>query len=127
MESKYENLPVYKAAFDLTVYFENIVKGFSRYNKYTVGSDLRNISREILLLVARANTKKDRTECLQTAILKLEDLKILIRLCRQTGAFTSSKSFEFSSRSVVNILQQCEGWLRVQNSTEKVPGKRVQM
>lgn len=126
MESKYENLPVYKAAFDLTVYFENIVKGFSRYNKYTVGSDLRNFSREILILVARANTKKDRGRCLEAAIIRLEDLKILIRLCRQIGAFTSPKSFEFASRSVVNILQQCEGWLRVQNSTEKVPGKRVQ-
>ena len=35
--AQYEHLPIYKKAFDMTVYIENIVKGFSRYHKYTLG------------------------------------------------------------------------------------------
>jgi hypothetical protein len=44
--ARYEHLPIYKQAMDLTVYFEKIVKNFSRYNKYTLGSELRTVSRD---------------------------------------------------------------------------------
>jgi hypothetical protein len=37
----YEHLPIYKKAYDLTLYFENIVRNFSRYHKYTLGTELR--------------------------------------------------------------------------------------
>jgi hypothetical protein len=36
--AQYEHLPIYKAAFDLQIYFEGIVKNFSRYHKYTHGA-----------------------------------------------------------------------------------------
>ena len=32
---KSEHLPIYKASFEYLIYCENIVKGFSRYHKYT--------------------------------------------------------------------------------------------
>ena len=51
----YENLPIYKASYDVTLHLEKMVAGFSRYNKYTLGSELRNLSREILKLIVRAN------------------------------------------------------------------------
>ncbi len=54
--AQYEHLPIYKAAFDLLVYFGKIVRNFSRYNKYTHGTALRDLPREILMLTVRANT-----------------------------------------------------------------------
>ena len=36
--ARYEHLPIYKAALDLTVHFEKVVAGFSRYHKYTLGT-----------------------------------------------------------------------------------------
>jgi len=58
--ARYEHLPIYKKMFDLTVYIEGIVKNFSRYHKYTLGSEMRNLSREILILVIKANSEKGR-------------------------------------------------------------------
>lgn len=55
----YEHLPIYpregaascrKKAYDLALYFEKIVRNFSRYHKYTPGTELREKSREILQL-----------------------------------------------------------------------------
>jgi len=43
-----EHLPIYKKAMDLTIYLEKIVRNFSRYHKYTLGSELRAKSREIV-------------------------------------------------------------------------------
>jgi hypothetical protein len=40
--AQYEHLPIYKAAFDLQIYFEGIVRNFSRYHKYTHGAALRD-------------------------------------------------------------------------------------
>src|SRR3972149_3367664 len=45
--AQYEHLPIYKKAFDMTIYIENAVRGFSRYHKYTLGTDLRDISRTV--------------------------------------------------------------------------------
>ena len=115
MVSRYQNLPVYKKAFELTVYFENLVRGFDRYHKYTVGSEIRNLSRRILLLLAKANTRSMRKEHLAEAIDKLEELKILINICKEIKAFRSFKNFEFSAKLVVEVSKQCEGWLRSQN------------
>jgi uncharacterized coiled-coil DUF342 family protein len=115
--SFYENLPVYKKAQDLVVYFENVVKKFSRYHKYTTGTELRNLSREILDLIAEANTAGVREATLKEVIKKIEKLKRSIRIASEIKAFRSLKNYEFASRSTVDLAKQCEGWLRkCQNS-----------
>jgi len=111
----HENLPIYKKALDLAVYFEKIVKNFSRYHKYTVGTELRNLSREILTLIVKANSSYDKKEVLLKVREKLEDLKISIKICKEINAFRTFKSFEYSIRSVINIAKQNEGWLKSQN------------
>ena len=55
--AQYEHLPIYRKAFDLSVYLENVARNFSRYHKYTLGADLRNISRMIVRLIIRANSE----------------------------------------------------------------------
>ncbi len=49
----YEHLPIH---------FEKVVAGFSRYHKYTLGTELRNKSREILVLIVKANAAHDKQE-----------------------------------------------------------------
>ena len=46
--ARYEHLPIYKTGMDLTIYLEQVVRNFSRYHKYTLGSDLRQQSRELV-------------------------------------------------------------------------------
>ena len=116
MNSLYENLPVYKKALDLAVYFEIIACNFSRYHKYTVGTELRNLARRIVVLIAKANTKHERRPALSEALEKIEELKILIRICKEIKVFRSFKSFEFATRLTIEVAKQCEGWLRSQNS-----------
>ena len=55
--ARYEHLPIYKTAMDLTVYLDQVVRNFSRYHKYTLGSDLRQQSRELVTVIIRANSR----------------------------------------------------------------------
>ena len=40
-----EHLPIYKKTYDLCLYFEPVVRNFSRYHKYSLGQDLRDGAR----------------------------------------------------------------------------------
>ena len=67
-----EHLPIYKAAYDLCLWLEQVVRGFSRYHSEprdvaaasAIGSDLRESLRRILRLVVRANARTDKTPVL---------------------------------------------------------------
>jgi len=108
---QYENLPIYKSSLDFCVYLETIVKGFGKYEKYTIGEDLRNFSKEILFLVHKANIVYDKKEKLELLRDKCEEMKMLLQLTKELRAFHSFKQFEFSSKMIVNIAKQSQAWL----------------
>jgi hypothetical protein len=41
----YEHLPIYKKMIDFAVFVESMVMRFSRYHRYTLGSELRGTCR----------------------------------------------------------------------------------
>ncbi|MDP8255413.1 MAG: hypothetical protein P9M14_06670 [Candidatus Alcyoniella australis] len=49
--AKYDHLPIYKKALELTVYVEDVAKNFSRYHKYTIGTRLRDACWEIVIVL----------------------------------------------------------------------------
>jgi hypothetical protein len=106
----YDNLPIYKSSFDLVVYFEKIVKNFDRYHKYTIGTDLKNKSRQIALQVIRANTSKIKTNEIQEITILIEELKLLVRLCKQINGFSNKNSYPYSSKLITNLTSQTNIW-----------------
>ena len=109
-----EHLPIYKHTYDLCLYLEQIVHNFSRYHKYTLGTDLRDGARRALKLVVRANSRRDKLPVLLELREELEELKVLLRLAQDVKAFANFKSFEHAITHVVEIAKQNEGWLRSQ-------------
>lgn len=110
--AQFEHLPIYKKAYDLALYFENIVRNFSRYHKYTVGTELRQLSREVLRLIRRANNSINKAPILELLRERLEDLKLAIRLCKDLKSFSNFNSYQHSINEVVNLCKQNEGWLK---------------
>jgi hypothetical protein len=110
--AQYEHLPIYKKAMDLAVYVENVVKGFSRYHKYSIGADLRQLSRELVRLIISANNSADKLATLLTLRDTIEQLKVTIRICKEVKAFRSFSSFQYAAEAAVNISRQSEGWIK---------------
>jgi hypothetical protein len=110
--ARYEHLPIYKSAFDLAKYFDQIVRNFSRYNKYTYGADLRNLSRELLKGIIRANNALEKVATLVENRERIEELKVVLRLCKELKVFPNFNSYQFSINQVIDISRQNEGWLR---------------
>ena len=111
---EYDSFPICKKSLYLAVYFETIVGNFSRYHKYTVGTELMNKSKETLGLLVKAINGKDRLEHLLLVRDKLEELKLLVRICKEIKAFRNFNSFEHSVKQVEEISRQNEGWMKKQ-------------
>ena len=86
--ARHEHLRIYKAALDMTVHFERLVAGFSRYHKYSLGTEMREGSRAVLQQVLRASVAK------------------------AVKAFKSFAGYLHAVAQVGSVARQNEGWFK---------------
>lgn len=97
---------------ELAVYLQQAVRNFPRYDKYSIGEELRTLSRKILLLIIRANSCRDKSAALTELVETCELLKTLIVFAKEVKAFPSFTSFQHAATLVVVLCKQSEGWLK---------------
>ena len=98
--ARYEHMPIFKKAMDMSVYIEETVRNFSRYHKYGIGSELRELTRRIIRLVIRANSTEHKAPVLQRLVEACEQFKVMLALAKEVKAFQSFKSFQHAAWSV---------------------------
>ncbi len=116
--AKYEHLPIYKQALDLAVYLEKTVSGFSRYHKYSLGTDLRRLAHRNINLIVKANSETDRLATLKLLRESLEELMVSLRVAKELQVFRSLNSFIQAVERVIQLSRQNEGWIK---SLQKLP------
>jgi len=65
--TQYDELPVYKATYDLLLSIFMFTREFKREFKYTIGESLKKETIELLTLIYRTNSRYDKNDVLQTA------------------------------------------------------------
>ncbi len=110
--AQYEHLSIYRDAFQFCLYCESVVKNFSRYHKYTHGTKLRDLAREMLLLIIRAQNSEDKLPALDELRLRVEETKVVLRLCQELRAFANFAAVDTAFDHVLTIARQTEGWRR---------------
>jgi hypothetical protein len=109
----YSDLPIYKASYDLFVTIFEYTKNFTKEYKYTVGEKLKNETLEMMVNVYRANTRKDKTELLQTARENIEVIRLLFRLLKDLKQI-DVKKFVTITVQIENVSKQLAGWQKSQ-------------
>ena len=104
--ARYEHLPIYKQALDVAVYFERAVAGFSRYHKYTLGTELRNQSRELVGLVIRANSARDKQPELLILRERLEALLVTMLCLKKCKRSRVSARINRPKEAVVSVCRR---------------------
>ena len=110
--AKYEHLPIFRDAYALALNLEKIVSHFSRYHKYTLGTELREQARLLLRTIIAANNSSDKRPHLLELRISLEYFKTLSRLCHDSKAYASTKSYLHIADQLGCIARQNEGWLK---------------
>ncbi|MEI6435980.1 MAG: four helix bundle protein [Bacteroidota bacterium] len=109
----HQELPVYKASYDLLVEIFRFTKEFSKEYKYTVGESLKKETIELLTLIYRANSKTDKFATLQDARERIEVIRLFIRLMKDLQQI-SLKRFVQVNQKVEDVSKQLTGWQKSQ-------------
>ena len=107
--ARHEHLPIYRSAMKLAVHLENTVRGLPRYVKYTLGSDMRLNGQQIVGLIVRANSQRNRFETLCQLRAAVESLLVQARICQETGGFRSFAAFAAIVELAGDVIRQNDG------------------
>jgi len=107
--AQYEHLPVYKSIYDLIIYFHKLSRRFPKDFKYGLAQELRENLTEILDKVVIANNIASKEQTLFEGEILIERVKLKIRMLKDLNVI-SLKSYEFVSRSLVDISKQISAW-----------------
>src|SRR5665811_588529 len=96
--AQYDELPVYKATYDLLLEMFQFTKDFSKDYKYTVGESLKKETIELLTLIFRANSKTDKQLVLQEARERIEVIRLFIRLMKDMHQISVKKFVQVNQK-----------------------------
>jgi hypothetical protein len=108
-----EELPVYKASYDLVLAVFTLIKNFKKEYKYTIGEKVKNEAIEVITNVYRANCTTDKTPYITKARENIEVLRLYLRLLHDLRQITIQQLVAMNSR-VENISKQLAGWHKAQ-------------
>ena len=112
---RYRQLPLWRDAQRLLVEIEQAVRGFTRYNKYSIGSELRQQAMSLCRLIARAAQQSDaqhRLALLERLVWEVEDFKIHLQLGKELQVFASFAQFQRLAELAVALGKQSGGWCK---------------
>ncbi|MBF0539485.1 MAG: four helix bundle protein [Nitrospirae bacterium] len=110
--AQYEHLPIYRKAFDMAIYIDNMVRGFSRYNKYSIGTDMRDLLRMVIRLIIKANSEADKLNTLTALRDTVEELRVVFRVGKEVKVFKNFDAFKRLIEDTISLSRQCEGWMK---------------
>ena len=105
----YDNLPVYKASYDLLVEMFQFVINFDKEYKYTLGEKLKNETIKMLMNIYRANSRIEKRELIQSARENIEVIRLLLRLIKDLKQI-DLKKFVMINEKIENVSKQLAGW-----------------
>ena len=110
MTSRYQPPPIIKAAQRLLVDIEQFVRGFDRYHKYQIGSDLRRAASTVLQLASRAwRDHAHKRRWLGQLVWAVDELKQHMQTAKLIKAFRSFRHFEHLARQAEELGAQVGG------------------
>jgi len=108
--STYNELQIYKIAYDLAMHTFTFTEKMKRSYKYTIGEKLNFNTVELLLRIYKANSRKEeRYVQLQSGQEHIEEIRLLFRLSKDLHLITVSR-FVVLNEMVENISKQMYGW-----------------
>ncbi|MDD5103792.1 MAG: four helix bundle protein [Candidatus Peribacteraceae bacterium] len=105
----YNQLPVYKASYDLLVELFRFVKDFSREYKFTLGESIKKEAIDMIKNIYRANSSRAKETLIQDARENVETIRLYVRLCKDLRQINLEK-FVCLNEYIESISKQLTAW-----------------
>lgn len=114
--AQYDQLPVYKAGYDLLLLVFQLSHNLTREYKYTLGEKLKNEITDLLTNIYKANRVVQKNEPIEKARENLEIVRLYIRILKDTGQINSKKHISIN-QPIELVSKQLAGWHKSVNIT----------
>lgn len=114
--AQYDQLPVYKAGYDLLLLVFQLTHNLSREYKHTLGEKLNNQVTDMLTNIYRANRVFEKVGYIEKARENLELVRLYIRILKDVGQINSSKHITLN-QPIEMVSKQLSGWQKSSNKT----------
>jgi len=99
--------------YDVLMWLLPQIAKLPRSHKFTLGDKITNLALDVLMLLVEAQYIRRKLELLRQANRKLEQLRYLLRLCKDLELF-SMKRYEYISREINETGKFIGGWIKQQ-------------
>ena len=101
----YDNLPVFKQAYDLLLQILRFTSSVQRDFRYTVGETLKKDVIELCLCIYRANASVEKLPQIEAARERMVSIKLMVRVLHDMKQI-STKQFALTCERMVSVSKQ---------------------
>jgi hypothetical protein len=105
----YENLPVFKASYDLLLASFKLCSNLSRDYRYTLGERLKTELTDLMICIYRANGTEAKLPFLTEARERVVVIKLHVRLLHDMKQI-SLKQFALQAENIESVSKQLTAW-----------------
>lgn len=108
--AQYQHLPIYKKTYDVLLRTMTATKSFPREYKYTLGQKIKDELIELVVLIYRANSAKDKPYHIQMILERVQAIQLMIRLSHDMKIM-SRGNYAALAEMTDGLAKQAQGWL----------------
>lgn len=111
--------PLFKDIYQFNVLMLNTTKAIPKDYKFSLGERIKNYSMDALEMIHElVNEPGSRLEGIANLLNKIQNIRLLIRLCVDTKCINVEK-FAFINAEIERILKQLYAWQKAQHKKSK--------
>ena len=108
---KQKEMPIFVKWFEFLKWLFPITAKFPQRSRFTFANRIDNIALDVMENIIEARYTKNRNDILKEANLRIEKMRILMRLCKELGLL-SFNSYEFANKSINEVGKMIGGWIK---------------
>lgn len=119
----YDNLPVFKQAYDLLLQILRFTSSVQRDFRYTVGETLKKDVIELCLCIYRANASVEKLPQIEAARERMVSIKLMVRVLHDMKQI-STKQFALTCERMESVSKQLAAWQKYMAKDKSAGGRR---
>lgn len=111
--AQHDDLPVFVEWLAFLAWLLPVTEGFPKKVRFTFSERLNNLALDVVEDLIEARYTRQKAPLLQRANLRLEKMRILLRIAQQQH-YLDYRRYEYAMKAINGVGKMLGGWLRQQ-------------